>query len=136
TAMKIVELLGVDAIDKILADPNVLSPILKPERRQLLYEQLTLDLMMQKTFIKLFEYGLSYKVSMNLYKIYGSQTVEKIEEDPFRLMYEVDGFGFLKSLELAIRLGIEKDDIKTIKAAIIYILNQTSFQQGDLYLDK
>lgn len=136
TAMKIVELLGVDAIDKILADPNVLSPILKPERRQLLYEQLTLDLMMQKTFIKLFEYGLSYKVSMNLYKIYGSQTVEKIEEDPFRLMYEVDGFGFLKSLELAIRLGIEKDDIRTIKAAIIYILNQTSFQQGDLYLDK
>lgn len=136
TAMKIVELLGVDAIDKILADPNVLSPILKPERRQLLYEQLTLDLMMQKTFIKLFEYGLSYKVSMNLYKIYGSQTVEKIEEDPFRLMYEVDGFGFLKSLDLAIRLGIEKDDIRTIKAAIIYILNQTSFQHGDLYLDK
>ena len=51
-------------------------------------------------------------------------------------MYEVDGFGFVRAMDIALKLGITKEDIRTLKAAIIYVLNHIAYSSGDLYLTK
>src|SRR5690606_14099181 len=55
--------------------------------------------------------------------------------DPYRLMYEIDGFGFIKSRDIAEKMGVAKEDIRSLKAAIVYTLETTAFGEGDLYLN-
>src|SRR5690606_25691151 len=43
--------------------------------------------------------------------------------------------GFIKSADIAEKMGISKNDFRSIKAAIIYTLENTAFGEGDLYLD-
>src|SRR5690554_4110569 len=135
TAKRIIDLLGLDALDKILEDDNVLSPILNEKRRKKLKEQLITNKSIHNIYIKLFEYGISNKIAHKLYKEYGDSTIIKLKEDPFRLMDDIYGFGFLKSYDLALKLGFMKDDLITIKAAIIYILKNNAYSTGNLYLN-
>lgn len=134
TAEKIVKLLGTDAIEKILADDSVLKPILNPIKRTRLKKELLAHQAEQHIFVKLLDLGLTTRVSAKLFSTYGHQTLEKLEEDPYRLMYEIDGFGFIKSRDVAEKFGIQKTDIRTLKAALIYALLTSSTSDGNLYL--
>ena len=49
-------------------------------------------------------------------------------------MYEIDGFGFIKSRDVAEKFGIAKDDIRSRKAALVYSLITSSNGDGNLYL--
>lgn len=135
TAQKIVDLLGTNAINMILEDDLVLSSILNPIKRVRLKKEIVKHHLEHTIFIKLLDYGLTSKVASKLYKTYGNETLEKLEEDPYRLMYEIDGFGFIKSADIADKFGISKTDIRSLKAAIVYALELTAFGDGDLYLD-
>lgn len=135
TAQKIVDLLGMDAISKILEDELSLAPILNPIKRVRLKKELIHHQLEHMIFIKLMDYGLTSKVATKLYKTYQHQTLEKLEEDPYRLMYEIDGFGFIKSRDIAEKMGVAKEDIRSLKAAIVYTLETTAFGEGDLYLN-
>src|SRR5690606_2474558 len=134
TAEKIVSLLGTDAIEKIITDENVLSPILNPIKRNRLKKELISHQAEQRIFVKLLDLGLTTRISAKLFSNYGSQTLEKLEEDPYRLMYEIDGFGFIKSRDIAEKFGIAKDDIRSLKAALVYSLITSSNGDGNLYL--
>ncbi len=135
TAQKIVDLLGNKAIEMILEDDLVLSSILNPIKRVRLKKEIIKHHLEHSIFIKLLDFGLTSKIASKLYKSYGNETIEKLEEDPYRLMYEIDGFGFIKSADIADKLGISKTDIRSLKAAVVYALEQTAFGDGDLYLD-
>lgn len=134
TAEKIVGLLGSDAIEKIIEDPSVLSSILNPIKRTRLRKELMSHQNEQRIFVKLLDLGLTTRISAKLFKSYGNQTLEKIEEDPYRLMYEIDGFGFIKSRDVAEKFGINKEDIRSLKAALVYSLITASNNEGNLFL--
>ncbi|WP_025724845.1 SF1B family DNA helicase RecD2 [Acholeplasma granularum] len=135
TAEKIVDLLGLDAIDQILKDDSVLKPILNPIKRMRLKSELIAHQTEQTIFIKLLDLGLTSKIAAKLFKTYGDQTLDKLEADPYRLMYEIDGFGFIKSRDIAEKFNIEKTDIRSLKAAALYTLQVASMNDGDLYLN-
>lgn len=134
TAQKIIDLLGPNAINLIIADESVLSPVLNPIKRVRLKKELVHHQVEHQIFITLLDYGLTNKVASKLYKNYGHETLEKLAEDPYRLMYEIDGFGFIKSADVAEKFGILKSDIRSIKAAVVYVLDTTAFGEGNLYL--
>src|SRR5690554_2137583 len=134
TAEKIVSLLGQNAIEKIIEDESVLKPILNPIKRTRLKKELMNHQAEQQIFVKLLDLGLTTKVAARLFNSYGNQTLEKLEEDPYRLMYEIDGFGFIKSRDVAEKFGIAKDDIRSLKAALVYSLITSSNGDGNLYL--
>ena len=69
-----------------------------------------------------------------LYDAYGNNAANKIEENPYFLIDEVEGFGFKKSDSLALNLGFKEDDIRRIKASILYTLNFVCYQQGFTFL--
>ncbi|MFA5693659.1 MAG: ATP-dependent RecD-like DNA helicase, partial [Acholeplasmataceae bacterium] len=115
TAQKIIDLLGIDAIDKIIENHLVLAPILNRKRSEALKEQLITNKKIHEIYITLFNYGISNRLAAKLYKEYEDLTIYKLEENPFRLMDEIYGFGFIKSLDVAIKMGFKKDDLITIK---------------------
>ena len=71
---------------------------------------------------------------MKLINKYQMLTLEKLEENPYRLIDDIEGIGFIKADEIAHKLGVSHDDPRRKKAAILYALETLAFQNGDLFL--
>jgi exodeoxyribonuclease V alpha subunit len=135
TAEKIVETLGPDALKKITEDKSVLKKVgLNAIRIEKFYQQLIENQTNEHILVALYSYNLSGKLAMKLLNQYQMLTLEKLEENPYRLIDDIEGIGFIKADEIANKLGIEKDDLRRIKAAIIYAMQNIAYQNGDLYL--
>lgn len=135
TAEKIVDTLGPEAIQKIMKDKSVLRQIgLSAIRIEKFFQQLIENQTNEHILVALYGYNLSGKLAMKLLSKYQMLTLEKLEENPYRVIDDIEGIGFIKADEIANKLGIPKDDIRRIKAAIIYAMQYIAYQNGDLYL--
>ena len=135
-ALQIVTKLGLDCITKIVEDRTVLNGIkgLNEKKADSLYNTLKENYFSEQVIIKLYGFGLTSKMILRLFDKYGMDTANIIEENPYRLIDEVDGYGFKKSDNLALNLGFKINDIRRIKAAIVYTLNTICMQYGFTYL--
>jgi exodeoxyribonuclease V alpha subunit len=137
TAEKIVDLLGVDAIQLITKDKTVLKEIgLSAIRIEKFYQQLIENQTNEHILVALYGYELSGKLAMKLLNKYQMLTLEKLEENPYRLIDDLEGIGFIKADEIARKFHIAKDDPRRIRAAILYAIEQIAYQNGDLYLTR
>jgi exodeoxyribonuclease V alpha subunit len=59
---------------------------------------------------------------MRLYKVYGSDTIKTIEENPYQLIDDVFGIGFRKADRIAQLLGVPGNDPQRIRSGIRYTL--------------
>lgn len=135
TAEKIVYTLGPNAIEHILNDKTVLKSVgLSAVRIEKFYQQLLENQTHEHILVALYGYNLSGKLAMKLLDQYKMLTLEKLEENPYRLIDDIEGIGFIKADEIASKLGIAKDDPRRIKASIIYAMQYIAYQNGDLYL--
>ena len=135
-ASNIVDELGLDCIDKILEDKEVLKKVygMTKPKIEVLYQTLKDNYATEQVFIRLFGFGLTAKMVERLYSTYSVSAANKIEENPYCLITEVEGFGFKKCDSLALNLGMKRDDPKRLSAAIFYTLNQVCYQQGFTFL--
>ena len=137
TAEKIVNHFGNDAIRIILNDKKVLKEVgLTAIRIEKFYQQLIENQTNEHILVALYGYNLSGKLAMKLLGKYQMLTLEKLEENPYRLIDDIEGIGFIKADEIASKLSIPKDDLRRIKAAIIYAMQYIAYQNGDVYLTK
>ena len=137
TAEKIVNHFGNDAIKIILNDKKVLKEVgLTAIRIEKFYQQLIENQTNEHILVALYGYNLSGKLAMKLLGKYQMLTLEKLEENPYRLIDDIEGIGFIKADEIASKLSIPKDDLRRIKAAIIYAMQYIAYQNGDVYLTK
>jgi len=137
TAEKIVNHFGNDAIKIILNDKKVLKEVgLTAIRIEKFHQQLIENQTNEHILVALYGYNLSGKLAMKLLGKYQMLTLEKLEENPYRLIDDIEGIGFIKADEIASKLSIPKDDLRRIKAAIIYAMQYIAYQNGDVYLTK
>lgn len=135
-ASNIVDELGLDCIDKILKDDNVLDSVyqMTKARKEVISTVLKENYANEQVFIRLYGYGLSNTMVYRLYEVYGIDAANIVEENPYILIYEVEGFGFKKSDQLALRLGFKENDILRLKESLRYTLNAVCYQQGYTFL--
>lgn len=79
------------------------------------------------------KYGISPTFAQKIYKIYGDQALETIQENPFVLAREVKGIGFKTADSIAEKLGIPKDATQRIDAGIEYTLLELSEEGNTCY---
>ncbi|MFD1705498.1 ATP-dependent RecD-like DNA helicase [Siminovitchia sediminis] len=137
TAKKIVDSLGENAISQILSNPSVLKkiPRISQEAAKNIYETLMEHQGLEQVMIRLNEYGFGPQISMKIYQVYKEDTVAMIEENPYRLIEDVEGVGFGRADELGIQLGIEGNHPDRVKAGCLFILEQQCMQNGHVYLE-
>lgn len=87
----------------------------------------------RETTLQLLEYGLTHKQALKLIEIYSTSIVKKIKVNPYFLIDEVKGFGFLTCDKLALNIGIVPDDEFRIQAGVVYVLQQAAME-GHCYL--
>ncbi|MCL1895572.1 MAG: ATP-dependent RecD-like DNA helicase [Clostridiales bacterium] len=68
--------------------------------------------------------GIGRAAAMKLYKSYGADAPGVVDEDPYRLVREVDGIDFRTADLIAQKLGISGNDEKRVSAGILYILSR------------
>ncbi|MFH1644356.1 MAG: ATP-dependent RecD-like DNA helicase [bacterium] len=72
--------------------------------------------------------------AVKIFKTYGNESIEKIQQNPYRLVDDIWGIGFKTSDKIAINLGFEKDSLYRIKSGILYAISENT-NNGHLYLE-
>ena len=134
TAEKIVDKLGTDAINKIIADPQVLDELkLRKAVKDSLVDNLRANQGMDQIIIGLNDLGFGANLSSAIFDKYGEETLHIINENPYQLAAEIDGISFNRADQVAQKLGIATDDSRRIDAAIIQTLDDLTMETGDTF---
>ena len=68
--------------------------------------------------------GVSSTYATKIYKTYGKESIQKVQENPYRLADDIWGIGFKTADSIAKNMGYADNDIRRCKSGIIYSLNQ------------
>ncbi len=130
TAESIVDTLGLDAIDRIEKSPALLStvPGIGKERARAIAEQLREQRAASGALVFLQENGLGPAQSLRVFEAYGSETVQRVRDNPYRLADEIFGIGFRIADQLARKLGHEADSSFRIAAGLRHLLGRAGLE--------
>ncbi|WP_051615863.1 SF1B family DNA helicase RecD2 [Haploplasma modicum] len=135
TARRIVDKLGNKAIKLILEDKSILKQFgFSDEKIEDLYETILDNQINEHILVELYGYNIIGKTAMKIINHYGILTIDKITANPYVLINDIEGIGFIKADEIAKKLKIEENDPRRIKAAIIYAMQTYSYSRGDIYM--
>ncbi len=91
---------------------------------------------MQNAVIFLQQYEISTNLSVKVYNFYKDKTIDTISNNPYKLVEDIDGVGFLTADKIAFKMGIEKDSDFRVRAGILHILKEASDKNGHSYLPR
>ena len=136
TAEKIVDTLGENAISKILNQPSLLDsvPKLPPDKAKDLYDTLMEHQGLEQAMIALNQYGFGPQLSMKIYQVYKEMTIDIMQSNPYKLVEDVEGIGFVRADDLGHQLGITGNHPDRIKAGCLYILEIECAQTGHVFV--
>lgn len=136
TAEKIVKHLGKDTLNIILENPNdlLLIPSITKKQIDILHNTLTEYQFSYKTILTLTDLGFSTKDSMLIYNKYKTKTDDILTTNIYLLMEDIEDINFKKIDNIALTNGIKKDDIRRIKASILYVIDEVCNLYGHSYL--
>ena len=135
-AIKIVEVLGEDTLERILEDPNslMLVPKLSSKKAKQIYDTLTKYEESHKTIVYLTELGFSMKDALLVYNKYKSNAIGMVEHNVYLLIDDIEEITFLKVDSIAREMHIEEDNESRVKACILYTMKELTYKNGDTYL--
>ena len=81
------------------------------------------------------QFGISLLMITKLYKLYGGESISIIKENPYILIKDLDGVGFKKADDIAMKLGVDKTDSNRINSCLDYVLSIAS-EDGHTFLLK
>lgn len=138
TAERIIEKLGLSALDLIADDKYVLDdiPRINPALRDSIYHQIVNNRDMENTLVWLYGFEISPKMAMKIYAVYGNNTVDTIKKNPYVLIDKVEGIGFRRADVIGLKVGFKPDSPLRISAVIYYLLNEYMNKYGDTFLEK
>ncbi|MDY0011162.1 MAG: ATP-dependent RecD-like DNA helicase [Candidatus Izemoplasmatales bacterium] len=138
TAERIIETLGLSALDLIAEDKHVLDkvPKMNAKLRDSIFREVVDNKEMENTLVWLYSFEISPKMAMRIYSHYGSSTIQTIKENPYILMDHIEGIGFKRADEIGLKVGFQYDSPLRIAAVIYYLLTEYMNKFGDTYLLK
>ena len=91
---------------------------------------------LQNSVMFLQKYNISTNMALKIYDIYGSNTIEIVKNNPYRLVEDVDGIGFMTADKIAKNIGVPQNSEYRVRAGILHTLNSTIDKTGNTYLPK
>lgn len=125
-AIKIVNKFGDKTFDILDNNPDRLLEIKGIGRKKLdsIIAQVSKHRDMRETLVFLKSYGLTDNLAGKIYRQYQDQTQTIITTDPYRLAEDIDGVGFKKADEIALKLGTDRYGEKRISMGLNYVLTE------------
>ncbi|CAM3128054.1 ATP-dependent RecD-like DNA helicase [Leuconostoc rapi] len=136
TATKIVEHLGLNAVNLILDDVHVLDGIVKETTAKKLMRSLQLNLGLERLFQVGSQFGMGADMAGRLYDQYGAEAENILSQDPYRLVFEFDGMSFKMADVIGQKIGVDRTDERRVQAAVYATIITMSYQYGYTYLTR
>lgn len=126
TAEKIVTILGDNALQIIIDNPNdlMLVPGITKKQINTLHTTLIEYSNSYNIILKLNDLGFTTKDSMIIYNKYKSNTINVIEENIYSLIEDIKDINFKKIDSIAIKQGYKRDDKRRVVSAIVYTMEE------------
>lgn len=131
-ARTIVEAFGVATLDVIESHSEELLKIPKvgPKKAEQIWASYDRHKGIRDIMIFLKAHDISDGYATKIYAEYGEDSIEILSNNPYQLIYDVDGIGFLIADSIARKLGFGLDHPLRIKSGIIYTM-QVHCDEGD-----
>lgn len=134
TADSIIKMFGTETYNIIKNEPLKLSRIKGiSESKALKMQETYLENNAYVEIMNYFNGDITENQALKIYQKYKADSMKVLKQNPYQLIYDIDGMGFKKVDKLALASGLAKDSRKRIGAAIIYTLKVLS-DNGDLFV--
>ena len=136
-AKLIVSTFGLDTFDVIEKEPKKLSdvPGIGPKRIKKIHDSWMKQLDVKEVMVFLQGNGVSTAYAAKIYKAYGKESIQKVQDNPYCLADDIWGIGFKTADSIAEKMGYTKNDSRRCKSGIVYTLNQLS-NEGHVYAER
>ena len=125
-ARRMVRLFGKDVFDIIEASPGRLREVegIGPMRAAKITSAWADQKVIREIMVFLHEHGVGTARAVRIFKTYGTDAVQIMSENPYRLARDIRGIGFRTADVIAEKLGIEKTAMIRVRAGISYALTE------------
>lgn len=89
---------------------------------------------MQEQIMFLQGFGISTNLAIKIYNVYKGDTKEVLSQNPYKLVDDVDGVGFLTADRIAQSMSIPAESSFRVRAAMVHALKDTAEKQGNTFL--
>ena len=138
TARELVRLFGNSALDIIDQHSEDIFRVkgLGRKRAEMIWASWDRQRGIRDVMVFLKTYNIGTGIGVKIYKEYGDDSIEQLKTNPYQLIYDVDGIGFLTADDIAKKLGFSPTDPLRISSAVIYVLDTYCDDGGDTYLEE
>ena len=125
-ARKMVRAFGEKVFDVIEAEPDRLRdvPGIGPMRAKRITDAWAEQKVVREIMVFLHSNGVGTARAVRIYRTYGSDAVQVMTENPYRLARDIRGIGFKTADAIAMRLGIDRGAMIRVRAGISYALSE------------
>ncbi len=130
-----IETFGFDTLNILDKEPQRLLevPGIGPKMMEKISESWQQHSQIRHLMLFLQDYGVSVNLTQKIFKIWGETAQARISENPYALIDDVWGVGFIKADVIAQKMGFSHDSFKRIRAGLVHVLQEAA-NDGHSYL--
>jgi exodeoxyribonuclease V alpha subunit len=134
-ARRIVKHFKAKTLEIIENDPQRLQEVngIGPDRLEKIVSAWEAQKQVNEIMLFLHGHNISTNLAVKIYKTYGDQALEIVQDNPYRLEQDIYGVGFKTADKIARDLGLPEDHPSRIEAGLVYALNE-SVSEGHVFL--
>ena len=125
-ARRLVKMFGKDVFDIIEETPERLREVggIGPKRAEKITSGWADQKVIREIMVFLHQHGVGTARAVRIFKTYGTDAVQVMSENPYRLAKDIRGIGFRTADLIAEKLGIEKTAMIRVRAGISFALSE------------
>lgn len=134
-AGRIVDTFGTDTIRILDEEPWKLKKIhgISPKKCDEIIAGWRRHRKIRDVMVFLQSYDISSAYAAKIYEQYGDETVDRMRDNPYQLIRDIRGIGFIKADQTAAKLGIAKDSPHRIRAGLLHTMDEC-IDKGNTYV--
>lgn len=127
-AKRMVKHFGKDVFDLIEEEPKRLREVegIGPKRANKITSAWADQKIIREIMVFLHEHSVGTARAVRIFKTYGTDAIQVMSENPYRLARDIRGIGFRTADLIAEKLGIEKNAMIRVRAGISYALAEAT----------
>ena len=138
TARLLVQEFGKMTLDILSEHPERLTEVqgIGKKRAEQLAQSFREQYAAREAMVFLQSYGVSPHLAVKISRVYGANAQRKIRENPYRLIDDLEGVGFLTADRIALSLGIPMDSEYRLRSGLKYALQEAANGEGHTFLPR
>lgn len=134
-ARNIVKKFGINTLHILDNEPHRLAevPGIAEKRIEMIKEAWASQREIKNIMIFLQGHGVTPNLATKIYKKYGTDSINTVKENPYRLADEMWGVGFKTADKIALKMGYKTDSYARCRSGMLYVLKEMADKEGHCF---